>query len=273
MFREKYKKLHSNFSVQPKLITETINQCSKKRRINVNNYTKKIAVSLATTAVVFITSVNISPVFAASIRDVPVLGNLSKIVSIRTYMEQHPFNMVEVDQPAVSGVTDINQEIEEAISQYKEQAQISIDEYKNAFIATGGTEEEFKNKNIEVVVNYEIKSDNDKYISFVLTMYESWTSSSAKYQYYNLDSKTGEVVTLESLLGENYITIVNDIIESEIEKQGENSPFFSKEDGGFNSISDKTQFYINDNQNPVVVFDKYEIAIGATGRPEFEIIY
>ena len=32
-----------------------------------------------------------------------------------------------------------------------------------------------------------------------------------------------------------------------------------------------TPFYINEKGNPVVVFEKYEIAPGALGRPEFEI--
>ena len=94
-------------------------------------------------------------------------------------------------------------------AQYKEEAQKSIDEYKEAFIATGGTEEEFEAKNIEVVVDYEVKADNEKYISFVISMYENWLSSSARYIYYNLDAHTGETITLKDLLGEDYINIAN----------------------------------------------------------------
>ena len=36
-------------------------------------------------------------------------------------------------------------------------------------------------------------------------------------------------------------------------------------------VTEDTKFYINEAGNPVVVFEKYEIAPGAAGRPEFEI--
>lgn len=63
-------------------------------------------------------------------------------------------------------------------------------------------------------------------------------------------------------MGENYIEVANDVIKSEIEKQGENSAFWSKEEGGFSSISDKTAFYVNEGGNPVIVFEKYELQLG-----------
>ena len=101
-------------------------------------------------------------------------------------------------------------------------------------------------------------------------MYEDWTASSASYIYYNLDAQTGEDVTLEDLLGEDYINIANEAISEEIAKRGEAEGYFIG-DGGFTTITDDTDFYINENGNPVIVFDKYEIAAGYVGRPEFEI--
>ena len=47
--------------------------------------------------------------------------------------------------------------------------------------------------------------------------------------------------------------------------------FFSKDEGGFVTVTADTPFYINEKGNPVVVFEKYEIAPGFMGRPEFEI--
>ena len=47
--------------------------------------------------------------------------------------------------------------------------------------------------------------------------------------------------------------------------------FFTKAEGGFETVTADTPFYINEKGNPVVVFEKYEIAPGALGRPEFEI--
>ena len=41
--------------------------------------------------------------------------------------------------------------------------------------------------------------------------------------------------------------------------------------GGFTTITPETNFYINEAGNPIIVFQKYEIAAGAAGMPEFEI--
>ena len=47
--------------------------------------------------------------------------------------------------------------------------------------------------------------------------------------------------------------------------------FFGAEEGGFTGISEDTAFYINENNRPVIVFEKYEIAPGSSGEIEFEI--
>lgn len=41
--------------------------------------------------------------------------------------------------------------------------------------------------------------------------------------------------------------------------------------GLFTGISENTKFYMNEAGNPVIVFDKYEIAPGSAGAVEFEI--
>ena len=40
---------------------------------------------------------------------------------------------------------------------------------------------------------------------------------------------------------------------------------------GFTTVSKDTKFYLNEEGNPVIVFDEYEIAPGYMGMPEFEI--
>lgn len=270
MFKDKYKNIYSNIKTDRELKEKTIKACKNKGVIDMRKRINKAAVAFAACAVIFVSGVNISPTFAAGIENIPILGAVSKVVSIRTYTEENDDNTVKVNQPEVKGAVDINKEIEKAIAQYKEEAQKSIDEYKEAFIATGGTEEEFAEKNIEVVVDYEVKADNEKYISFVINMYENWITSSERYIYYNLDAQTGEAITLEDMLGDDYINIANKVISEEIAKRGKAEGYFDG-DAGFKTITADTDFYINEEGNPVIVFDRYEIASGATGRPEFVI--
>ena len=65
----------------------------------------------------------------------------------------------------------------------------------------------------------------------------------------------------------------NESIRAQIKAQEADSEvkFFTKAEGGFETVTADTPFYINEKGNPVVVFEKYEIAPGALGRPEFEI--
>lgn len=80
-------------------------------------------------------------------------------------------------------------------------------------------------------------------------------------------------VTLEGFLGEDYADIANKQILQQIkerEKHGD-EVFFSEEEGGFQSVSEDQNYYINDAGNAVVVFDKYAVAPGFMGEVEFEI--
>lgn len=271
MFKEKYNKLQSSIHPTSQLVKQTINKCSYKGENTIKFNFRKLSVAVTAVAVIFVSAVNVSPALAASMDDIPVLASIIRAVSVRTYTEDKENYDVDVNQPIVEGLIDVNKAVEAAIDEYKASAQVSINEYKEAFISTGGTEEEFKEKNIQVKVTHEIKTNNEQYTSFVLEMYEDWLASSARYEYYNLDSKTGEKITLLELLGEDYVAIANKAIQTEIDNAGADSIYFAKDEGGFESITDNTAFYVNEDGNPVIVFNKYEIAAGIAGRPEFEI--
>ena len=85
---------------------------------------------------------------------------------------------------------------------------------------------------------------------------------------------TGKTVTLQDLLGDDYIRIADESIRNQMEERtaaGE-AVFFTEAEGGFAGITENAKFYINEAGNPVVVFDQYEIAPGSEGMPEFEIV-
>lgn len=42
----------------------------------------------------------------------------------------------------------------------------------------------------------------------------------------------------------------------------ENLIYFTEDEGGFVTMDENTHFYVNENGNPVVVFDKYQLAPG-----------
>ena len=163
-----------------------------------------------------------------------------------------------------------------ALEKYKDIK--NIEEYKSAFIQTGGTEEEFKAKNIVVDVSYDVKSESANHLSMILNANENLVNAHNVSYFYNINLNTGENISLKDILGEDYINIANESIKSQIENQiktDENVSYFGYGDNanidGFEAITDETNFYINENGNPVVVFEKYEIATGFMGKVEFEI--
>lgn len=266
----------------------------EKERITMRKY--YLAAIPAAAIIIFTIGLNTSYSFASAMRDVPVLGTVAKVLTIRSYQDKDEDKeiyvtvpKVEVTIPQEEGtekstenqeaveqmVIDVNAEIDKAVEEYVKGAQERIEEYKQAFIETGGTEEEFAEKNIKVNVDYEVKCQNENYLSFVLTGNESWSGAYAVYYYYNLDMKNGQHLTLKDLLGENYVDTANQQIFAEMKKRTEENPdytYFDEEMGGFTTVTEDTNFYINQEGNPVVVFDKYEVAPGFMGRQEFEIV-
>ena len=103
-----------------------------------------------------------------------------------------------------------------------------------------------------------------------MTGYEDWNASTVVTEYYNINLKDNSEITLEDLLGPDYINIANESIKAQIASDS-SGLYFDEEMGGFTTITPETNFYINEAGNPVIVFQKYEIAAGAAGMPEFEI--
>lgn len=242
---------------------------------------KKSAGVAAVIAISFTTLLNTSTTFAKNVRDVPIIGAVAKVLTFRDYENTEEDLKISVKIPSIemisqdtNGLTDaINQEIYRLCQQYADESQQRAEEYKQAFMDTGGTEEDWKAHNLEISVWYEISSQTEAYLSLGIMGTESWNSANNSVKYYNIDLNAQKIVSLEDLLGENYMEIANESIKKQIpiKSQEMNIPFWSPEEGGFTGISDENRFYINEAGNPVIVFEKYEIAPGAAGTVEFEI--
>lgn len=292
------------------MVSETVNaERGKRRGVKMKNH--RIARTAAAAAALFIcftAGLNASPAFAAVMKDVPVLGAVSKILTFRTYDYEDQDMKVHGEIPqiqetegagteaaagtgteaasnagaeaamsaeeTVSLERTVNEEINRIMDQYKEDAKQRIEDYKEAFLATGGTAEEFAQKGIRVDAGYEVYFESEDRLSFAILANENWCSAYGLRLYYNLDLKNGRTITLEDLLGEDYIEIANRAIREQMKKnmeQDKSLVYWGGDMGGFTTVDSDAKFYINEKGNPVVVFDKYEIAPGAFGVQEFEI--
>lgn len=224
--------------------------------------------------VVVVGALNLSPTVAAAAADVPVLGGLFQILTVRSYEDTNGDRTVEVEQPGLEGgalAQQVSQEIQERVDAKIAEGEKIIADYKDAFLATGGTEEQWAEKDNTVSVTYDIKSQTDTTVSFVVDSYVSIASAYQEQVYYNLDLAADREITLADLLGENWVEICNKSIRTQMAESEDPSVFFSEDMGGFTTVDETTSFYINEAGNPVVVFPKYTVAVGAMGNVEFEI--
>lgn len=260
------------------IVKETIEMASIERNKKRSNR-KKVGVVAATVAIstgMLFAGVNLNKTFAQNVGDVPVIGKIAKLFTFRNYKFYTGTLNGDIEIPAVDKLKDenskksINDEINKRVQEKIKEAKENAEEYKKAFLETGGKEEDFQP--LDVKVGYELKCSNEKILSFIVYEYQSLASAYSEIYYYNIDLKNDKMITLKDMLGKDYKDICNKIIRKQIEerKKNPNNIFFDGE-SGFNGIKDKQKFYINKDGKVVIVFDKYEIAPGYMGSPEFVI--
>lgn len=249
-----------------------------KRRYRKNKkilWKKRVKVGIAASLLVassFTIGINTSKSFAMKVNTVPVLSEIAKLVSFKAFDVKSKYIQAEVNIPSVENTGSktlekrINEEIHKKMEKHLKEAEKRAEEYYKAFIETGGTKEEFRK--VQVKIDYKLKYQSGNMISFSVYHFESLASAYQKTYFYTISLDEGKKLTLSDILGTDYKAIVNKQIKDQISKAPEK---YFKGEMGFQGISEDQKFYINKEGKLVIVFDKYEIAPGSAGEPEFEI--
>ena len=228
---------------------------------------------------VLLAGLNLSPTIAKAAANVPVLGGLFQVLTFVDYDKTEDGIHYDVTVPKVEAEGDlaqaVNAVIQEKVDAHLAKARQDWDDYREAFFATGGTEEEWAGREMDVSVDYEIKSRTDSRVSFVVTLAEGWVASMEERYYYNLDLSENRDLTLRDYLGDTWVEICNASIQKQIDESvdGEGfTLFFTPDQGGFTTVDETTGFYVREDGTVVVCFPEYSIAAGAAGMPEFPIV-
>lgn len=254
---------------------EKVIQLNRRKR-----WIRNTAAAAAAVCVAFTAALNTSTAFAEEAAQLPVIGTLARVLTFRNYETEKDGIGIAVEVPTIDmiqtetgiQVDEVNQQIYDLCRQYADEAVKRAEEYRKAFLDTGGTEEEWKAHKIQINVGYEIKSQTDQYLSFIVRGRESWTTAYSESRYYNIDVNTGKRVTLADFFGKDYVEAVNTDIREQIAQRKEaGEVFWTEEEGGFSGITEDAKFYVNEAGNPVIAFERYEIAPGSSGEIEFEI--
>lgn len=282
--KQEYDNIKIPYELHRRVEQEIEKSRARERVIQMNRrkrWIRNTAAAAAAVCVVFTTALNTSTAFAEEAAQLPVIGTLARVLTFRNYETKQDGIGIAVEVPAIDmiqtdtgiQVEQVNQEIYKLCRQYADEAVVRAEEYRKAFLDTGGTEAEWEAHKIQINVGYEIKSQTDQYLSFIVRGTENWSAACSESRYYNLDVETGKRVTLADFLGKDYRKAANESITQQInQRRAAGEIFWTEEEGGFAGITEDVKFYVNEAGNPVIVFDRYEIAPGSAGEIEFEIL-
>ena len=262
----------------------TIDRNFKERTIGMirNKNRKKFALKLcssvaASIVIIGTTALNISPTLAYAAKDIPILKQIVKVVTLGRYEANENGYSAQIASPKLEGLLD--KELEKRLNtEFKENADALIAAYEDD---VKKLKEEFGDETIHMGIksDYIIKTDNENYLSLDVYILNIAGSSSTKHTFYTIDKETGKLVTLKSLFKDNadYITPISEYIKGEMKRinDEENGAFWIEKDefnfDVFEKIKPDQNFYINTDNKLVICFDKYDVAAGAMGSPEFVI--
>ncbi|MDY3928547.1 MAG: DUF3298 domain-containing protein [Clostridia bacterium] len=228
-------------------------------------------------AAAFVVTLNCVPSLAVAASDVPVLGSVVKVVTMGRFEFKDKGYEAVVEAPKIEGLLD--KDLENKLNkEFKENAEAVIAAFEKD---VKEIKDEFGDQEVHygVDADYAIKTDNEDILAIDTYIVNFAGSSSTKHSFYNIDKKSGRLLELKDMFkeGVDYITPVSDYIAEEMKRRNEEEEGMfwvgKQEEGfdGFEKIKEDQNFYINDSGSIVICFDKYEVAAGAQGCPEFEI--
>jgi hypothetical protein len=215
---------------------------------------------------------NVSVVYAQALEQVPVIGSLVKVVTIRNYLYSDETHEMDVRIPSIEdtenpAAIDINADMAELTERLVQQFYTDVDTFG-------------EDSHGSLYVDYEIVTNTDTWFTLKLCVTEVAGSSNSYYRYYNLDKLSGKIVTLADIAKNDGFY---EAAEKEIKRQmaqrmqeDSNSVYWIEDNSlgeEFVNLTPDHNFFWDTDGNLVIPFDKYEVAPGYMGTSEFTIKY
>ena len=254
------------------LVRTTIKEQEKKmKRKNIIN---KSVIAAAVAGVVFVGSINLSSEISYALSEVPVLGSIVRVLTFKTFeLKDNNFD-AQLKTPAIEGLDSkleamLNEKYLDENQKLYDDFMKEIDELKKA---------DMDEAHMGIASGYEVKTDTDKLLVIGRYVVNTAGSSSTTIKYDTIDKQNKLLITLPSLFkDEAYIDIISENIKAQMKEQmkDENNVYWLEDemmgDENFSNIDKNQSFYITKDNQLVIAFDKYEVAPGYMGNPEFII--
>ena len=253
-------------------IDKTLEGLPDKEKRHFKGYAMRTV--LAATCAVFIllfVMPNVSPAYAEALKDVPIIGDIVKVFTIRDDEYSDDYHELKANVPLIEDKE--NEAAAELIN--KDIAELTdriISEFYKELEAVGD------NGHSSVYIDYEIMRDTKRWFSLKLSVCQAAGSGNIYYRYYHIDRESGEYVKLSDMFkDDSYRQVLAEEIRSQMRERmtGDSQKVYWIDGNGigyeFTILDADQEFFFDDDGNLVIVFDKYEVTPGYMGCPEFTI--
>ena len=232
-----------------------------------------VLVAFAAVVITFFILPNVNENIAYAMQDIPFIGEYIKVFSIYKKDKEDEYHFEHIDIPQVESESGLEEQIDYINKDVKELTQMAIDEYEK-------TISDLPDAHMGLEINYEVVTNTDEWFTLRVLIYQVAGSGSPQYKYYHIDKQRGELVSLSQIFTDsfNYVSVFSAEIKNQMQEQmledAKKIYWVYPDDNtcsGFYQIKPDQNFYFNENNELVIAFDKYEVAPGYMGCPEFVI--
>lgn len=273
---------------KPQMTDEQFKQLREKmEEANMANKREKtkrnvIKFSAAAAALIgaFMILPNTSAAIAHAMEQIPIIGQLVKVVTFRDYEYEAERNTADIEvpeivinEPAADNV--VQENLEKTTDEINAEIQKITDELVEQFETHLEDEQGYQ----DIVVKSEVLATTQDYFTLKLICYQGAGSGYQWNYYYTIDLNTGERLQLKDIFveGADYITPISENIKEQMQEQmsTEDNVYYWLNDEiealNFQSITEETSFYMNEDGNVVICFNEGDVAPMYMGAVEFEI--
>ena len=251
-----------------------------KRKVKKVKLWKTCTSAAAVLAIVLVLP-NTSQTAAAAMQQIPLLGNLFKITTVREYQVDEERNMANVKVPQVEtqntgdgeaadqGTVEQAKATADAINfDIEEETNKLIDEFKESMKNEEGYQ--------DIYIDSKVLTDNDRLFSLELILYQGAGSGYEQHKHYTVDKLTGKELTLKDLCGDDYVNTISEEVKEQMRAQmaaDETVKYWLDDpdvpEWNFDKIAEDQDFYVNAEGHVVICFNEYDVAPGSMGCVEF----
>lgn len=279
----KYQKEYESVSMDDeaiRIMKQRIEQGKRdKKIIKIKNRWRGLAVAAAA-AFVLVLLPNTSSSVAYAMEQIPLIGNMIKLVTFRDYHYENDRKSADVSVSKIDIQSEkINGQSAENAKKSSAEINAEIQKITNQWIKefkTGMESDGYEN----ISVKSEAVQTTENYFTLKLTCYQGAGSGFEQDYFYTINLNTGMRMRLSDLFidGCDYRTVISENIKDQMRKQmkeNENVYYWLEDkeipEWNFEKIPENASFYVNRNNEIVICFNEGDVAPMYMGTVKFVI--